>query len=412
MTETGSQAIFHAAELDAVNPIARQQFHDLAGMVAFIGAQRVRIGVLATEMSECQKAFTTSLVSLQQKADDAQTEALAALEKGLDAAADWLKADYAARLPAIQSAKAARKVELEQQITELTDQRTQVEKQSADELEALRKSNPGFNQREEELKAEVARHQQALAEVDAQIVQAGGGLGWLLKFGKIRELRELHHRWELALYASQAKLIEVRTNWQKQHEQVDTSEDRLQKAWRLRTADLARRTEELQRLQDDLEGVCRREALTALLTDLKEPQPTGLADADAAIQKYISLRTQVADATVGIGDSAELIGLMNGIGSGLEKLQTSVEAVKSEQDMHSELASLKLNTPPVVMDFHGIWDVLLPVVQDENAAALHPRDFHAKLKAEIGSHLTDKQIEAMFVALGDELNRATKEQWG
>jgi hypothetical protein len=206
--------------------------------------------------------------------------------------------------------------------------------------------------------------------------------------------------------------MELRTQWQKQHDQTVDSESRLQKAWRFRTADIARCTEESQKLEDDFDGVCRREALTAILADLKEPQPTGISDADLAIRELLGLRVQIADATQGIGDSAELIGLMGGIASGLEKLQTSVESVKQEQDMHSELANLKLNTPPVVTQFHGIWDELLPIVKDSCMVAQHPKDFHATISAEIGGHLTDKQIEAMFVALGDELNRATKEQWG
>jgi hypothetical protein len=392
--------------------MATDSFASLGGLIEFLEAQRGKIAGLVAEMGECQKAFTTQLVAVQQRADDAQTEALAALEGGLDAAADWLKADLAQRLPDIQAAKAKRRDELQAQIKELEGQRAEVEAQSAAELEQEKRLNPALNQREEELKGEAANQQAQIAQVDAQMAQAAAGLGWLVHFGKIRELREVRHRWEVALYATQGKLFEVRSNWQRQHDQTVDSESRLQKAWRFRTADIARYTEELQKLQDDPDGVCRREALTATLADFKEPQPTGIAAADAAIARLLQFRAQVADATQGIGDSAELIGLMNGIASGLEKFQTSVESVKKEQDMHSELSDLKLEPPAEVLQFHAIWDELLPVVKDECAACEHPRDFHAKLRAEIGEHLTDKQIEAMFVAMGNELSRATKAQWG
>jgi hypothetical protein len=399
-------------DLQSACETSKRGFGDLNGMIAYLEAQRTRIAAVVAEMSECQKAFTTALVAVQQKADDAQTASLAAIEAGLGSAAPWLAAELSKRLPEVTKAKTQRRAELQEQLKQLTDQRGEIEKQSADELGQLHKLNPVVNQREEELKAEEARQKGEIGKVDAQLNQARAGLGWLVRFGKIRELRELHHRWSTALYGTQARLMELRTQWQKQHDQTVDSESRLQKAWRFRTADIARCTEESQKLEDDFDGVCRREALTAILADLKEPQPTGISDADLAIRELLGLRVQIADATQGIGDSAELIGLMGGIASGLEKLQTSVESVKQEQDMHSELANLKLNTPPVVTQFHGIWDELLPIVKDSCMVAQHPKDFHATISAEIGGHLTDKQIEAMFVALGDELNRATKEQWG
>ena len=412
MADTGFTKTFNDVASRPAPPPRVEGFEDLAGMVAYLDSQREHIAAVVAEMDECQKAFTTQLVAVEQRADDAQTEVLAELETGLASAADWLKADLAKRLPDIQAAKTKRRDELQAQIKGLTDQRAEVEKQSAAEREEMQRVNPALNQREEELKAEAANQQAQIAQVDAQLAQAAAGLGWLFGFGKIHQLRELRHRWEIALYATQGKLFEVRSTWQKQHDQTADSESRLQKAWRFRTADIARYTEELQKLQDDLAGVCRREALTAILADLKAPQPTGIPAADAALPKLLDLRAQVADATQGIGDSAELIGLLKGIDSGLEKLNTSVKSVKEEQDMHSELAALKLTTPPVDAEFHSIWPELLALVQDEAAATQHPKDFHAKLAAEIGGHLTDKQIEAMFVALGDELNRATKEQWG
>ena len=414
MSDTGFTKTFHDVESRPPKPPPpprAETFADLASMVAYLDSQRQHIAAVVAEMEECQKAFTTQLVGVQQRADDAQTEVLAALEPSLDSAADWLKADLAKRLPDVQAAKTKRRDELQAQITDLTAQRVDVEKQSADEREQMQRVNPALNQREEELKAEAANQQAEIAKVDAQLAQAAAGIGWLFRFGKIHQLRELRHRWEIALYATQGKLFEVRSTWQKQHDQTADSESRLQKAWRFRTADIARYTEELQKLQDDLAGVCRREALTAMLADLKQPQPTGIAAADAAIPKLLSLRAQVADATLGIGDSAEMIGLLTGIDGGLEKLNTSVKSIKEEQDMHSELSDLKLTAPPEVLEFHKIWDRLAVVVQDEAAACERPQEFHKSIAYAVGEKLTDKQIEAMFVALGDELNRATKEQW-
>ena len=138
---------------------------------------------------------------------------------------------------------------------------------------------------------------------------------------------------------------------------------------------------------------------------------TGCEPADAALQAVLDMRTTVADLQAGVGSVAEVLGLSKGIDEGLNRFGESVKSLKAEQDMHPELAHLQLQAPAAALQFHEVWDALLPVVVDEDAGAQHPADFGAKLKAVLGDRLTDAQVNGMFEALSASLKEATEAQW-
>ena len=388
-----------------------ESFHDLATMLQYMDAQGQKITGLVKEIDEIQRAFETRLVDSQQKFENTKAQVAVWVEQHGWQQPAWLAAAIAERLPKVEQAKRQRLDDLAREIPGLEAQRGAVEDQSGARLTALKTNNPRLNAREEELKVKERDLQQALEAKMAEWRAAGSGLGWLLQPGKVKQLRNQAEALGGQLADANARLTEVRNSWHTMETNVAEEETNLQQAWRLRTAEIARLKREAHRLQTDLEGACREAALDEILEAIAEAKQGDAPDFDALLAQMVSLHDQTQDLQRGIAQVAEAMGIMKGVAEGLQRMAESVKGVKQEQDMHAELADLKLRAPGTALQFHQLWDRLLPVVLDEKFAAEHPRDLADRLKQTIGDGLSNAALDGMFSALGSELDRATKEQW-
>lgn len=386
-------------------------FDDLASMIAYIEGNCAKITDLVREIEEIQREFETRFVLTQQKFENAKAAALVWIEEHGWKEPQWLMQEVEERLPEMRKTKQAHQQDLQDMLVLLEEQREQIEAQNTASVEALKQSNPRLNAREEELKATVDETRAAVEEKTRQWRAAGSGLGWLVQPGKVRKLRHELEALTAKLSNMSARLTEVRNSWVALEQKADEGEQRLQEAWRLRTAEIARLNRELGRLQKEFETVCREAALDELLNAIAAPKDGGQPDFDAKLAEIVRLHDETNSYEAGIAQVAELMGMMKGLCEGLTRMKESVASVKAEQDMHSELANLKFEAPEPVLSFHQIWDRLRPVVLDEKQAAEHPREFAANVKQAIGDWLSNDRIDLMFNALGAELKRATDEQW-
>jgi predicted nucleic acid-binding Zn-ribbon protein len=386
-------------------------FHDLATMIEFLGLQGQKLGALEGELSQVQKEFETHFVASRAQVDDLKAAITAQVDEGEWQQPAWLVEQVNALLPEVRAAKQKRQTELEKELADLTRQLEQIEGESTKDRGQIQANNPQLNTREEALKQQQAGLQQVIATTQADLTQAGRGLGWLLRAGKVHALRHALDETALQLYGVNERLTEVRNSWATLEKKIDDNETALQQAWRLRVAEVARLKAEQAALQRDFEGTCRDIALDQALEALAAVQPTSDPKLDERLGKLLDWHAQNHDYEGGIARMAELIGLLKGLAEGLARMAVSVQSVQEEQEMHAELSTLKLQVPAGCLEFHSLWDQLGPVVADEKEAGAHPRDLAAKLEGAIGDRLADKAIDAMFTALGDELNRATKEQW-
>ncbi|MEI6501824.1 MAG: hypothetical protein WCP21_12455 [Armatimonadota bacterium] len=386
-------------------------FHDLATMAYYMDSKVKRIAALVKEIEEVQHEFETRFMQSQQRYDNARTAARVWVEAHDWKQPAWLGEAVEKALPPMRDRKRVRIAELKQQLSDLTTQRQGIEQQNDATMGQIKTQNPQLNAREEELKQQETEARDHFYKLTADWKKTGGGLGWLLRPGAVRKAREAMEKANTDWINTNARLAEVRNSWVALKQKTDETETTLQQAWRLRTAEIARLNRELSELERDLEAVAHDAVVEELLTTVAGPQSSDEPEFDKLLAEVVAARDENNSYEAGITQVAELMGLMKGVAEGLTRMAESVNGVQKEQDEHSELARLKLVTPQNVLEFHQIWATLLPLVQDEKQAAEHPTPFADSIKQAVGDRLSDKAIDAMFTAMGDELNRATKEQW-
>lgn len=386
-------------------------FHDLATMVYYVDKKVERIGALVKEIGEIQHEFESRFMQSQQRYDNARAAAGAWVAEREWKQPPWLAEAIEKALPPMRDRKRARLVELKQKLSELATQRQGIEQQNDATMGQIKSENPQLNAREEELKQQEIEARDRFYKLTADWKKTGSGLGWLVRAGAVRKAREVMEQANAEWINLNARLAEVRNSWVTLKQKTDETEATLQQAWRLRVAETARLTRELGELDRDLEAVAREGVVDELMSAVTEAKQSEQPDFDKLLDEVVAAHAENNAYEAGITQVAELIGLLKGVSEGLTRMGESVKSVQAEQDGHSELARLQLVTPDVVLQFHQLWVEMQPVVLDEKEAAAHPAQFAESVKQVIGERLSDKAIDAMFTALGDELNRATKEQW-
>lgn len=385
-------------------------FSDLATMIIYFQHQCEKVDALVTEIDEINTGVTSEFVEAQDNVETAVNAAVAAADSQYAALAPALGGTLDAAMPAMRDVKGSRRVEVEKLISELLEDRKEIEDKDAAELEELGNANPLLNKREEMLKAQRVELDAEVRRVEQEIVDAGTGLGWLTAAGKIGKLRKQHQALATQLYGIRERLHEVRSNWVRRQTQADETQEKLQQAWRLRTSEIAKLNQELDSLTDDFEGTCRRAVIEAHIRGAEEFEPTGVEALDEELRALTSWRQRQADCESGVIAVSEITGLLGGIREGMVRMRESIEGVKKEQDMHAELSTLNIEPPPAFLQFHELWDALVQTVVDEKRSIEHPAAFAKIVNDLTDSHLSNEQIEAMFNLAGDALTTATK-QW-
>jgi len=385
-------------------------FSDLATMIIYFQHQCEKVDALVKEIDEINTGVTSEFVEAQDNVETAVNAAVAVADSHYAALAAALEGTLDAAMPAMRDVKGSRRVELEKLISELLEDRKEIEDKDAGEIEELGETNPALNEREEMLKAQRVELDAELQRVEEEIVGAGRGLGWLTAAGKIAKLRKQHRALATKLYGIRERLHEVRSNWVRRQTQADETQEKLQQAWRLRTSEIAKLNQELDSLTDDFEGTCRRAVIEAHIRGTEEFEPTGVEALDEEFRALTSWRQRQADCESGVIAVSEISGLLGGVREGMVRMRESIEGVKKEQDMHAELSTLNIEPPPAFLQFHELWDALVQTVVDEKRSIEHPAAFAKIVNDLTDSHLSNEQIEAMFNLAGDALTTAT-EQW-
>lgn len=387
-------------------------FHDLETMIQYMDSNCEKIQALAGEIAEIQREFETHFVQAQQRYENAKAAAMAWVEAHDWQQPAWLIQAIEQRLPAVREQEQKRLAELQKQLGDLQTQQAGIEQENDEVMQRLRTQNPALDAREEELKQQELGARDRFYRLNDDWHKSAGGLRWLLSPGGVRKAREAMEQANVQWVDINARLAEVRNAWVALKQKMDETGETLQAAWRLRTAEIARLKRELSAVRGDLDAGGREAALADILGAVAEAKQSDQAEFDKLLAEVIAAHDEANQYESGIAQVAELIGLIAGVCEGLTRMSESVKSVKAEQDMHAELADLKLPAPEAALRFHALWDELRPLVLDEKKAAKHPGPFAAAVRQAIGDHLSNAAIDEMFTSLGDELNRATKEQWG
>jgi hypothetical protein len=376
----------------------------------FLSNQRRRIAAAFTEIEQVQVEYQGAYTRFKADHDKTLRALTGQIESRADGTGRALQPLIEARLPQEQQGILQQIADFEKQSAQLqarTDELLALNQKAAANL---RETNPKLNEREETLKADVARQQQALVDLNAQINQLGKGLGFVLHAAKIHALDRERLQILGRLQQLEEELRKVRQDWRDLSADAAKSEAGWQAQWRQQTAQLSQVRQQRDYLEHNTATEAQHRATVVVLDNLK----TLPAGGDASmLQPMIDLNIQTDNFQAALGSVASILGLLKGVDEGLKRLDESVQALIAEQQRHSAfLPRLSVTLDDQVTTFGQTWDDLIAKSKDEKTLATHPADFVTAMQPFLEQRLTQDRIAAFFNALGKALNAATADWRG
>ena len=374
----------------------------------FIQSERQRIAQAFAEVEQIQKDYQGKYSAFKTDHDKTLRDLVEQILAAPDSADAATRKAIGARVPAEKKWVADRIAALEKTIAETTKQAdgilTRAQKDEAD-LAAI---NPKVNEKEEAIKADLAKSQQTLDDLNAKVKKLGGGLGFIFRAGKIAELDRKRYR-ALGHIEQLSKSVEkARKDWQDLRTMVVKEENDWQTQWQQAVAKCGDLRTERDNLTQNTDLVVQRRATTYVIDNLKTAATASEPALDASLKHMVTLNIQTDDYQAALGSIAGILGTAKGMDEGLTRLGESVKAVMDEQTQHSEfLAPLSITVADQAVAFGKNWDDLAAKAHDEKAYADHPKDFVAAMQPFVDTRLTSALIGQYFDALGQALQKST-----
>ncbi len=313
-------------------------------------------------------------------------------------------------------------------------------------LKKIKSENQKLDQVEERLKNDITDLETRINAYNEKISGMSGGFGFFSNFFSMRKINAEKEELIGERNALVIHIEEVRGQWANKEKSYGEMTEDIQGRWNEKKLELALVTEKIEHLGDNRDDIIRKAALLAVLDDLgasgehvpdnlsvELPEqcpscknPAGASRFFCAICgfRFSENRTDITGSLVetgelnesfrryitGITGSVSTLALIRGILQGVEKFSTSMKAVKESQDRYSALARLKINVPEGSADFAKKIGEFEKKV-DEHLETAHPLAFAESVEQFTKASFTEKNIASFFNRMGEELNRATKEQW-
>jgi hypothetical protein len=110
----------------------------------------------------------------------------------------------------------------------------------------------------------------------------------------------------------------------------------------------------------------------------------------------------------GMKSCQEIIGLVRGLGSGLDNFEKSVSDMCATERRYP-LPKLRIEVPFASMQYGKSFDHLERTLQSEQS--VHPLQFARQARAYIDETFTEEKIQRYFETMGQELSRQAEAQW-
>lgn len=296
---------------------------------------------------------------------------------------------------------------LDQDIAEKRRQAEDLVKEAQRQLAYLREQNPILNQQEEELKGRQGSLRDEIELLDEQYTRLGRGLvGRIANMGRRRRIHEQRAQLVSNINDLTRGIDAVRLRWQTEKTKLQEKQANLRASWQGLTVDTAQLESRSELLTVTLDEQARQNAARKMLLEIKEV-PAGAGVWQDRLAPLAELNRSRTNYEMGLRSVAELLGLLKGLGEGMDRFTKSVGTVYEEQRRYS-LAPLEIRLSDTVTSFHGLWPELRAKVKDEKYLGAHPLEFSQNVQSFISGRLQDKAIQAMFEELGAALNRATR----
>lgn len=271
----------------------------------------------------------------------------------------------------------------------------------------LRKQNPILDQQEEQLKARHAALQGELEQLDAEIKKLNRfPIGWLTNAIKVRRLRKQRLVVFKNIGAYEKGVRTVRKKWQADKKALQDKQADLRNTWQVLSVEVSQLQSRLDHLTANIDQQAKQNAAQRLLSDLQE-LPTGTGSWKPRLDPLVELNRNEAIYRTGLRTVSEILGLLKGLGEGLDRFILSVGTVYEEQRRY-KLSPLKVRLPTAVTTFHDIWPEFQSKVKDEKYLGTHPLEFSQRVEDFTRERLSEKAIKLMFKDMGDALTKATK----
>ncbi len=380
----------------------------LAEFHRYLDQTRRKVEVCYTEVEEVQKQFN----DIFKRELEVWQERFSFCFPRLLAQRDEMPEAFRKHIAQVESEEQKR---IRQEIAELENKIAENERRM-DELlagaqntaEALRKANPKLNAREEQLKALIIQYEDEYARAFEELDSLDTfPLGWLTHFGKIRRLKRVQREAKKKQDEAALKMREVRQEWVDRVEKAGETQAELRQEWQTLSVATAQFKSELDQKVTAFDALAEQAAIQRVLEELPQT-PKGLegelGEAIHSLVEHNKIRWSYEE---GLKAVAEALGLLKGIGEGIERFRRSVGTVLQEQRRHN-LRAINIVVPASVVAINGIWPDLRTRIKDEKQIATRPVEFSRMVKQRLSDRLTDTVIQAYFNDQGEALNRATK----
>ncbi len=377
----------------------------------FVESAQGSVSRLFQEILEVQKAVNDTREQLRLGRRD-QVDRARALLAGAGQALDggFLSSYEAKRAEFAQSLEA--EAQALTQIVQEGEAKSEALTVRARELRnELRSLNPELDKQEEALKRRRSELEAEAAELDRKIAARARWFGTITRRKEIRKLGEQLAKADARAREFADALDNVRKEWTTKLSATSAEDARLQEDWSANELRVARLRQDLSLLTTDLPAEAERRALFSLVEGAATAPPTGDSGLDEALATVNELSDRLDEEEAALAAGSEMLGMLKGVGEGLDGFRKALTSVRAEQEAHSELPRLFVELPESAVAFHAAWDELSRYVVDEKQMAAYPGHFVRALRQLLDERLTPQGIERMFGEMGDALTRAT-DRWG
>lgn len=325
-----------------------------------------------------------------------------------------LPADFQAVIDRVEGEERARIrgeiSDLDQKVKNGRKQMDEYLAQAQTATENLRKFNPGLNQREEILKAQVVQFQDEYTDAFEQLEKLDTSpLGWLTNLGQIRRLKKVQRMAKQQQAQAMVKLRNVRQDWLERVEKTSDTQAELRKKWQELGVEVAEAEGEKNRLETNFDQLVENAAIQRVLQELKHAPD--LSDELGDKLRELAQRNKTREAyEEALRQIAETVGRLKGLGDGLERFSGSVRDVLREQRRYN-LAQVNVLLSPAVEKMNANWPELRQAMADQKELAQKPDNVARTAERYNTDRLSDEQIKDYFEEMGAALNAATS-RWG
>jgi DNA repair exonuclease SbcCD ATPase subunit len=379
----------------------------LADFFSFARDNRKRMDDVYREIEEIQGQFN----ELYARQSQDRQKVVASLIPLLIAGSADLPPEMAQPLESREQAeRKALRDELAALRAEETDKRQKVDNlvlEAQRQVAHLRDENPILNQQEEELKARRAAVHQELQTLTAEIESMHMfPIGWLTNASKRKKLSVESQRLVENLNAMTDGIRAVRAKWQEEKKALEESQANLRKQWQAMSVETAQVQTKAEYLASNLDILGKRNAAQGWLNELRDAPVASGAWKDQ-LAPLVELNRNRADYEAGLKSVSEILGLLKGLGEGMDRFIRSLNTVYEEQRRY-KLPMLSVELSDAVTSFHASWPDTQAKVKDEKFLGTHPLEFSKRVQGVVQERLSEAAIQSMFEDMGQALNTATK----